>query len=213
LIHLQCNTGADTISLARLGAKVTGMDFVPENISYAKKLAADFNIKNASFFESDVLDIMEKHHEKYDIVYTTDGVLCWIPDLMRWAQNVRHLLKDDGFLYVMDAHPFFMSMDEDALPELSIKYPYFSKAPEKDEWAPSYVCEAKKSTNYNWEYTIGDIINALSSAGLHIEWFHEFDWLSYSLSDQQEEDENDHFFYPQLKGKLPFTFSLKATIR
>ncbi len=213
LIHLMCNTGADTISLARMGAKVTGVDFAPENISFAKKLATDFDIKDAMFFEADVLKIMKNHHEKYDIVYTTDGVLQWIPDLMLWAQNVRHLLKDDGFLYLMDMHPFLMTMDEDTMPELSIKYPYFSKEPEPDELTPSYASEAKKSVNYSWMYTIGDIINSLNNAGLHIEWFHEFDWLSWSMSDEHEEDENDLFYYPKLKGKLPFTFSLKATIR
>jgi len=81
LIHLQCNTGADTISLVRMGAKVTGVDFVPENIRYARKLSADFGINDARFIESNVLEIMDKHDEKYDIVYTTEGVLSWLPDL------------------------------------------------------------------------------------------------------------------------------------
>ena len=123
LIHLQCNTGADTISLARLGAKVTGVDFAPENIHYARKLAADFGIHDAMFIESNVLEIMEKHEDKYDIVYTTEGVLCWLPDLALWARNVRYLLKDDGFLYLLDGHPFFMAWDEEKLPALVVKYP------------------------------------------------------------------------------------------
>lgn len=214
LIHLQCNTGADTISLARLGAQVTGVDLVPENIHYAQKLAADCGINDARFIESNVLEIMDKHHEKYDIVFTTEGVLCWLPDLYSWARNVRHLLADDGFLYLLDGHPFFMVWDEDALPDLVVKYPYFQKKPDRDEWIGGYASEAKYGINYSWMYTMGELINALSQAGLHIEWLHEFDWLYYKLSeDKQRQDANGKWIYPEHQGRLPFTFSLKATIR
>jgi len=214
LIHLQCNTGADTISLARMGAKVTGVDLVPENIYYARKLAADLSIEDARFFESNVLEVMDHHTEKYDIVYTTEGALIWLPDLNLWARNVRHLLKDDGFLYLLDSHPFFLAFDEEKLPELAVKYPYFSKDPDEDEWIGGYACEPRKSVNYGWMYTIGDIINALSEAGLHIDWFHEFDWLFFQLSaETHEKDEAGNWIFPEWKGRLPFTFSLKATVR
>jgi SAM-dependent methyltransferase len=214
LIHLQCNTGADSISLARMGVKVTGVDLVPENIHYARKLAVDLGINNARFIESNVLEIMEKHNERYDIVYTTEGVLCWLPDLYLWARNVRHLLADKGFLYVLDGHPFFMVWDEAKLPELVVKYPYFRKTADKDEWIGGYACEPRKAANYSWMYTIGELVNALSQAGMHIEWFHEFDWLYYREStEKQVKDENGNWIFPEHKDRLPFTFSLKATIR
>ncbi len=214
LIHLQCNTGADTISLARMGAAVTGVDLVPENIHYARKLAIDCGIDDARFIESNVLEIMEKHDEKYDIVYTTEGVLGWLPDLFLWARNVRHLLADDGFLYVLDGHPFFMAWDEEKLPDLVVKYPYFKKSADRGEWIGGYASQSKEAVNYSWMYTIGEIINALGQAGLHIEWFHEFDWLYYRLSEmKQKKDENGNWAFPNLQGQLPFTFSLKATIR
>jgi len=214
LIHLQCNTGADTISLARMGARITGVDLVPGNIHYARKLAADFGIDDARFIESNVLEIMEKHHEKYDVVYTTEGVLCWLPDLYLWARNVRHLLADDGFLYVLDSHPFFMAWDEEKLPELVVKYPYFQKNTDEDEWIGGYASESKKATNFSWMYTIGEIVTALSQAGLHIEWLHEFDWLFYRMSDdKQTQDEEGNWVYPEHREKLPYTFSLKATVR
>ena len=214
LIHLQCNTGADTISLARMGAKVTGVDLVPENIYYAQKLATDLGIADAKFIESNVLQIMEKHNQKYDIVYTTEGVLCWLPDLQLWARNVRHLLADDGFLYLLDGHPFFMVWEEESLPELVVKYPYFQKTADKDNWIGGYATECKESTNYSWMYSMGEIINALSEAGLHIEWLHEFDWLYYKLSEEKQvKDAKGNWVFPEYKGKLPFTFSLKATIR
>lgn len=214
LIHLQCNTGADTISLGRMGAKVTGVDLAPENMHYARKLAVDFGFDDARFIESNVLELMNRHDEKYDIVYTTEGVLCWLPNLELWACNVRHLMKDDGFLYLLDGHPFFMVWDEDKLPELSVKYPYFQKTADRDEWIGGYACEPKRAVNYGWMYTVGEIINAISKAGLHIEWFHEFDWLYYRLSaEKQQMDENGCWFFPEHYGTLPFTFSLKATIR
>ncbi len=214
LIHLQCNTGADTISLARMGANVTGVDLVPENIDYARQLAVDCGINDARFIESNVLEIMEKHDEKYDIVFTTEGVLCWLPDLFLWARNIRHLLADDGFLYVLDGHPFFMVWDEEKLPDLVVKYPYFQKTADQDEWIGGYAAKPKNAVNYAWMYTIGEIINALSQAGLHIEWFHEFDWLYYELSQEKQSKNRDgKWVYPEYRGGLPFTFSLKATIR
>jgi len=214
LIHLQCNTGADTISLARMGASVTGVDLVPENIYFATRLAADCGIDDARFIESNVLEIMEKHDEKYDIVYTTEGVLGWLPDLFLWARNVRHLLADDGFLYVVDGHPFFLVWDEDKLPDLVVKYPYFQKTADRFEWIGGYASQPQNAVNYSWMYTIGELINVLSQAGLHIEWFHEFDWLYYKLSaEKQLRDEDGGWVYPEHKGGLPFTFSLKATIR
>jgi SAM-dependent methyltransferase len=214
LIHLQCNTGADTLSLARMGARVTGVDLVPENVHYARKLAADLGIDDARFIESNVLEIMDKHDERYDIVYTTEGVLCWLPDLDLWARNVRHLLAGDGFLYLLDSHPFFMVWDEEALPELVVKYPYFRKTADRDEWIGGYASEPKRAVNYAWMYTVGEIINALSKAGMHVEWFHEFDWLYYRLSaEKQVRDEKGHWIFPEHEGRLPFTFSLKATIR
>ncbi len=214
LIHLQCNTGADTISLARMGACVTGVDLVPENIFYARKLAEDCGIHDARFIESNVLEIMDRHHESYDIVFTTEGVLCWLPDLYLWARNVRHLLADDGFLYILDSHPFYMIWDEERLPELAVKYPYFQKTADEDGWIGGYASEGKPATNYSWMYTMGEIVTALSQAGLHIEWLHEFDWLFFKLPGEKHvNDGKGNWTFPEHEGKLPYTFSLKATVR
>ncbi len=213
LIHLQCNTGADTVSLARMGATVTGVDLVPENIHYARKLAADFGIDDARFIESNVLEIMNVHHETYDIVYTTEGVLCWLPDLSLWARNVRALMKEDGYLYLLDSHPFFMMWDEEKLPELEVRYPYFLKPADEDGWIGGYASEPKEGVNYSWMYTMGEIITALSAVGLHIEWLHEFDWLYYRLGDNMVKQADGQWLMPEHKDKLPYTFSLKATVR
>ena len=213
LIHLQCNTGADTISLARMGAIVTGVDLVPDNIVFAQRLAADFGVQ-ARFFEANVLEVAEQHHEQYDVVYTSEGVLCWLPDLYLWARNVRALLKDDGLFYLLDGHPFYMAFDEQKLPELDLIYPYFDKSPDEDDRIGGYAAEPKRSTNYCWMYTMGEIVSALSAAGLHIEWLHEFDWLYYRLhEDRQVQNAVGRWAYPELETRLPLTFSLQATVR
>ena len=213
VIHLQCNTGADTLSLARMGAEVTGVDLVPENIYYANKLANDFNM-NARFIESDIMKLKDIHHEKYDIVFTTEGVIGWLPDLNRWAETIYSLLNDGGFFYLNESHPFLMMLDEVLLCEnkVNIKYPYFSKDPDVDTEIGGYASESKKSTNYFWMYSISDIINALVKAGLALEFFNENDYLAWNHGGMTEVEPRlyQHEFF---KGKLPLQFSIKATKR
>jgi 2-polyprenyl-3-methyl-5-hydroxy-6-metoxy-1,4-benzoquinol methylase len=214
LIHLQCNTGADSISLARMGANVTGVDLVPDNIKYARRLARDFDIERIDFFEADIMRLMDHHHEKYDIVFTSEGAVGWLPDLKKWGRTIRHLLKDDGFFYVMDLHPFYLTLDEDGIGrnDFVLKYPYFQKDPDVGKTIGGYASERKEAKSYYWMYTIGDIINSLTSAGLCINFFHEFDKLFFKLGDMQKVEKG---FYrnPFFRDKLPFTFSLMAEIR
>ena len=214
IIHLQCNTGADTVLLARKGAIVTGVDLVPENISYAKKMSEELGIHNINFFESDIMELMEKHNKKYDMVFTTEGVLCWLPDLNKWAETVKHLLKENGVFYVLDSHPFFLIFDEDKLKdnELTIKYPYFIREPEHNETIGWYAEQMKNGENYSWMYKVSDIINPLAKAGLTIEFFNEYDTLYFNAGGM-ENSANGQCHYPFFDKKLPFTFSLKARLR
>jgi SAM-dependent methyltransferase len=213
VIHLQCNTGADTVLLARKGAMVTGVDLVPDNIFYAKKMAEELGVKNIDFIESDIMTLREKHHKKYDMVFTSEGALCWLPDLHQWAQTVKHLLNENGVLYVLDGHPFCMIFDEEKLREnkLEIKYPYFGREPECYEDMPDYCSDNKMGNNYEWIYKVSDIINALARAGLTIEFFNEYDSLYYN-PDVMESCGNGQYHYPFFDAKLPFTFSLKARL-
>jgi len=86
VIHLQCNTGADTILLAKMGASAVGVDLVPDNIKYAEMLAKDVGVDNVSFVESDIMELMEKHNEKYDVVFVSEGAIGWLPDLENGAK-------------------------------------------------------------------------------------------------------------------------------
>jgi len=213
VIHLQCNAGADTILLAQKGAIVSGVDIVPDNIKYARQMAQELGVNNIDFIESDIMRFKEKHNKIYDMVFTTEGVLCWLPDLNKWAETVRHLLKENGIFYILDSHPFYMMFDEQKLQEnkLEIKYSYFIRNPEYNEEIGGYFSENKKGFNYNWMYKVSDIINSLAKAGLTIECFNEYDSLYFDAGGMEDCGNGDYHF-PFFDKKIPFTFSLKARL-
>ena len=214
IIHLQCNTGADTILLARMGASAVGVDLVPDNIKYARRLAEDFGVGNARFIESDIMEFKDRHDEKYDIVFVSEGALCWLPDLARWGQTIRHLLNSDGFLYVFDSHPFFMMLDEEALERgvYDVRYPYFAKEPTVDDYIGGYASEQKGGVkSYDWMHTVADIINSLTAAGLRIEYFHEFKENFFDAGGMIEV-EGGLWNYSFNDNKFPMSFSLKAKV-
>lgn len=214
IIHLQCNTGADTLLLAQMGESTVGVDLVPDNIFYARKLAEDFKIMNVSFIESDIMELMDKHSEKYDVVFVSEGAIGWLPDLKQWGKTIRSLLKDDGFFYVFDSHPFFLMMDEEKLANnvLDIKYPYFGKEPDVDDSIGGYASEPKYGVKaYFWSYTISDLINSLTSAGLHINYFNEFK-ENFFNSGGLCRTEDGLFNYSNNTDKFPMSFSIKAEV-
>jgi len=126
LLHLQCHFGKDTLSWARLGAQVTGVDFSPRAIDLARQLSRDIGI-DCAFIESDILELKKTPLEssRFDIVYTSHGSIYWIPDLERWAQLISHYLKPGGFFYIADFHPTGMLFDDECETDLKIRYPYF----------------------------------------------------------------------------------------
>jgi len=215
IIHLQCNTGADTILLANMGASaVVGVDLVPDNIKYAKKLADDLGVSNTNFIESDIMEFMEKHNEKYDVVFVSEGAIGWLPDLMKWGETVRHLLKDDGFFYIFDGHPTYLMFDEGELSKgiTKIKYPYFSETPDIDNSIGGYASETKYEVeSYFWMFKISDVINSLVSAGMHIEFFHEFRENFFDPGGCKSVG-NGLYNYDFNQDLFPMSFSLKATV-
>ena len=215
IIHLQCNTGADTIILAKTAKSVTGVDFVPENIYFAKKLAVELGIENADFIESDIMELTGNHNGKYDVVFTSEGVLGWLPDLDIWAGTIRKLLNETGYLYVFDSHPFFLSFDESQLDKeiYEIKYPYFGKCPDEDDSIGGYASQVKHGVkSYYWMHTISDIINSLIKAGMHIEFFNEFTENYFDSGNMQPSEKNGLYRYGYNTDKYPMSFSLKASV-
>ena len=214
VLHLQCNTGADTILLGRLGAQVTGVDLSKENIYYAKELAKEFGMEHLQFLSSDILTLPTVHEGTYDIVFTSDGAIGWLPDLKKWGQVIAHFLKPEGFFFLHDVHPFMMIFDEEALGKGALlpKYPYFDTAPEYDTTIGGYASEPLEAENYFFGHSLTTILQGLHGAGLYLTDFQEYDRCAPGMGGTKVDGEGLRY-YPELFGKLPLVMSLWAKKR
>jgi SAM-dependent methyltransferase len=211
LLHLQCHFGLDTISWARLGAKVTGVDFSETAIELAKDIAKQVNVE-AEFICCNIYDLQKMHQGKYDIIFTSFGVLCWLADISRWAHTISHYLKPGGSFLLVESHPFFWVFDNDHLTELKVKNPYwYSEEPLRYDEDGSYVDQNVKLTNtrgYEWAHTVSDILNALIQAGLVINEIKEFPYLPWKPCSLAMKNKKGEW---RLDGDLlPLCWSVKA---
>lgn len=209
LAHLLCHIGTDTLSWARLGARVTGVDISPKSLKYARKLAVQMGIE-ADFIEADIMDVMSIVQRKFDIVFSSTGVLCWLPDIQRYAQTVRHLLHDDGFFYLFDAHPILNVLYDDSGSKSAhtIQGDYFRKEVwQSDHWGdytdPDLILPV---SSFEWNWTLGEVVTAFCNAGLRIVFLHEFPQFFYSGYTAYDVQTDQVELYP-------CTFSLKAMVR
>ncbi len=218
LLHLQCHFGMDTLSWARLGAKVTGVDFSDKAIELAQSLARELGI-DGHFVCSNIYDLPNDSliRDKFDIVYTALGVLGWLPDLKHWARVIRHYLKPGGTFYILEAHPFMFTLDENST-DLKLIYPYFSSEALKFEAEHSYAdpnTPLINKTEYGWNHSFAEILNPLISEGLTIEFLHEFPFCGWDYFTNMEKGEDG---WRRLKDEskrnlVPLMFSLKAIKR
>jgi SAM-dependent methyltransferase len=214
LLHLQCHFGMDTLAWGRLGAKVTGVDFSDEAIKQARKLSKEIGIK-ARFIESDLYTLPDVLKDKFDIVYTGGGAICWLPDLKKWGKIIAHFLKPGGFFYIMEGHPFMNVFDNSATAkELKVTWSYFKNPewleckPDADYADPAFTGSV---TSAEWTHSLGEIINGLIQAGLKIEFLHEHKMIFYKVFPFMVQDKDNYW---HLEGdRLPLVFSLKATKR
>jgi SAM-dependent methyltransferase len=167
-VHLQCHIGTDTLSLARLGASMTGLDFSPAALAEARALASRCGTP-ITFHEANVYDAVSVlGASSFDFVYTGIGALCWLPRVSEWAKVVSGLLRPGGRLFVREGHPAMWSIDEDASPPVA-KYSYFEHAePLVFEGTDTYVeTDAKLSLkSHSWNHSLGEIITAVLDAGM-----------------------------------------------
>ena len=215
LLHLQCHFGLNTLSWARLGAKVTGVDFSEKSIALARSLADELSI-DARFVLSDIEKLRDNLTGQFDIVFTSYGVLPWLPDLNRWAEIIAHFLTPGGIFYMAEFHPVSWIFDDSpAASELRIIVPYFGDT-RPVEWKVegSYAdrgAEVKQPVSYEWTHTIGDVINALIGAGLRIDFFHEFPYTVYQQFPFAEKCPDGFWRLKEKPSSIPLVFSVKAT--
>jgi SAM-dependent methyltransferase len=220
LLHLQCHFGMDTIRWAKHGATVTGVDFSEEAIAAARALAARMHVP-ATFIHSDVYDLPAHLEGRFDVVFTSHGVLCWLPDLERWAHVVTRYLAPGGLFYIVEAHPLLLCFDDRLTePDLRLLYPYFH-GPEaiREEHPGCYSAPDAPITSveYLWLHTLSDIIGSLTRTGLHVEAFEEYPFLGWKFFPWMVEGADGWWRLPEDgrlptgRGSLPLMFSLKAT--
>jgi 2-polyprenyl-3-methyl-5-hydroxy-6-metoxy-1,4-benzoquinol methylase len=211
LLHLQCHFGLDTLSWARLGAHVTGMDYSEAGIQAAKELAERCQL-DARFVCCNLYDLPQNLLGQYDIVYTSYGVLAWLPDIPSWAQIAASYVKPGGFFYIAEFHPFAMVFDDESK-ELQYRYPYFEQKARRYEVKGSYAdadAETKINEEFGWDHPIGEIVTALIESGLRIEFLHEFPYSVYQQLPILEPDGQGKWCFPKGQQPIPLIFSIKA---
>ena len=209
ILHLQCHFGQDSISLARLGAKVTGVDLSDKAIEKATEFAEKLNT-DAKFICSDVYESINTLDEKFDIVFTSYGTIGWLPDLDKWAKVIAHFLKPNGQLIMADFHPVVWMYDDNFK---DVFYNYFNVEPIIEEQTGTYAdTEAAISTKtISWNHPISEILNALISNGLELNQFNEHDYSPYNCFNEIEEFEPNKFRIKHFENKIPMVYSILAT--
>ena len=214
LLHLHCHFGLDTLSWARKGAIVTGVDFSATAISYANRLKKEAGLK-AEFVCSDALMLSGKLKGKYDIVFASYGVLCWIADLPKWMKAACGYLRKGGVFYLIDDHPFRSFIDYNAkLPGETIRIAsdYFPKGkPHKYESEYTYVWTERKlrnTLNYEWQHPLEEILNSLVDSGMRLEFIHEFPFNFFNLGGMKQV--KNGWWESKNKKSFPMMLSVRA---
>jgi SAM-dependent methyltransferase len=215
-VHLQCHIGTDTISLARLGAHMCGLDFSPASLAQARDLASELEL-DVEFVESDLYAAVEAlGGRRFDLLYTGIGALCWLPDIDRWAAVVAELLAPGGRLFIREGHPMLWAL-EDARPDglLVVEYPYFEREePDVFTEEGTYVetpTTFTANTTHSWNHGIGELVSALLSRGLRMTAFEEHDSVPWdALPGQMEKLELGEYRLRDRPWRLAHSYTLQA---
>lgn len=212
ILHLQCHFGQDTLSLARLGAKCTGIDLSEKAIDKAREFNKKLGL-DSKFICCDIYDTPDHIEEKFDIVYTSYGTIGWFPDLDKWAKVIAHFLKPAGRFIMADFHPVLWMFDDNFK---EIFYNYFNVQEITEEESGTYAEKTASICNQTitWNHPTSELLNALLNSGLTLNCFNEFDYSPYNCFNQTEEfgsESSRKFRIKHLKNKIPMVYSLSAT--
>jgi SAM-dependent methyltransferase len=217
LLHLQCHFGLDTLSWARLGARVTGLDFSEQAIATAQDLARQSSVNDARFVCSNIYDAPKVlPGEHFDVVFTSYGALTWLADLPRWAQIAASFVRPGGIFYISEFHPIAFTFDDapDVRELRGGQYPYFpAREPQRYEGLGTYTDRGESLQNdvtYEYPFTVGAVVTALADAGLQIEFLHEVPVSSFKMLPFLELDEEGWWRLPPSIAEIPLQFSIRA---
>jgi len=216
LLHLQCHFGMDSLSLARRGAVVTGLDYSAAAVAAARKLSDEIDVP-ARFVESNVYDARSVIDGRFDLVFTSWGVLGWLPDLDEWARIIAHFLKPGGRFVIVEAHPAVHWFDDGpnaAKKPLTAVYPYRGDGqPELYDEPGTYSDGGEDMVNtkeYFWRHGLGDIVSAIAAAGLRIDRLREHPVLVWPGLPALVQGDDGYWRTGPEQPDLPLSFSLSA---
>ena len=215
MLHLQCHFGMDSLSWSRLGAKVTGVDFSEEAIETARKLNDELKL-DADFICCNVYDLdstknpIKTSAGSFDIVFTSYGVIGWLPDLNKWAAIIAHNLKQGGFFYMAEFHPVIWMFDDEFK---YFQYAYDNAGVIETDSTGTYTDRNAdiNTKEFSWNHSISEVLNALISHGLEIDFFNEYNYSPYNCFSNTVPDGKGNYLIKGLENKIPMMYSLKAT--
>lgn len=209
ILHLQCHFGQDTISLDRMGARVTGMDLSDKAIDSARQIAKELD-SEATFICCDLYEMTDHLDQQFDVVFTSYGVIGWLPDLDKWAAIVSRFLKPGGKLVFVEFHPVVWMFDYDFE---QIAYRYFNSGEivETEEGTYADKEAALVQSTVNWNHGLDEVLNALIKNGLEIKSFDEFDYSPYNCFNKTIEIAPKKYRIQHLEDKIPMVYALTAT--
>lgn len=208
ILHLQCHFGQDSISLSRLGAKVTGIDLSDKAIEIAKRIASETQ-STTEFICCDIYDLKQHLDKKFDIVFTSYGTIGWLPDLDKWAKIINRFLKPEGKFVFVEFHPVVWMFDEKFE---KIAYHYFNVESINETEKGTYADKNAEITQsfVTWNHDLGEVINSLLNQNLELIQFQEYNYSPYNIFDDSVEVGSRKFQVKNFENKLPLVYSIVA---
>lgn len=206
ILHLQCHFGQDTLSLARMGAEVTGLDISDAALAEAARLTEKLGLK-ADWVLSNVIDHVPALDGRFNIIFTSYGTIGWLPDLKPWAANLKRYLKPSGRLVFAEFHPVVWMFDNDFT---HVQYSYFNHEVIVEEEQGSYADrEAPIATkSYGWNHDLGEVMSALLEEGFILERFTELDGSPHDSFANTVRGPDGLFRIKGLEGMIPMVYGL-----
>ncbi len=207
ILHTQCHFGQDTLSMERMGARTTGVDLSPVAISSAEKIRDELNL-TARFITCNIYDLDQHLNEDFDMVFTSYGVIAWLPDLYLWADQICKRLKKGGVFYMAEFHPVLYMFDWD---KQKIAYEYFNNGEAQMEINQGTYVDGDADIilkEYFWQHSLSEVLNALVSNGLEIVNFNEYEYSPYDCFPNMAKRADQEYVFTHNGVNIPHVFSL-----